>query len=277
MTKKQKSNNSKIFWAGMVIAGLLAVFYYFGNIGKTPDESILSFNFYDRLGNPITPVLSVVSGLEGIYSMETVVNIKNTGDSPIVLSIDTSNSLPSEWVKGFTDLCDKTLLKLGVAQQCKPAMSVTLQPNQETQWVSALVKTETFEGENTIRFIIEVDATYTVSGETKTISKVVSKDIQISPDPNIDFNVGLEIVGDKTGGQACAQVVTQACNPATLQIVSYSTPCDVPAGWTTDLSQCTASTKKCTEVDPYSGDLGCNTLLTENDCLTLGEGLCAWN
>lgn len=37
---------------------------------------------------------------------------------------------------------------------------------------------------------------------------------------------------------ACIQVITPACNPATNQIQSFPTPCDVSSGWTLDLAQC---------------------------------------
>lgn len=36
----------------------------------------------------------------------------------------------------------------------------------------------------------------------------------------------------------CVQVITAACNPSTKETKDFSTPCNVPSGWTTDLSQC---------------------------------------
>ena len=45
-----------------------------------------------------------------------------------------------------------------------------------------------------------------------------------------------------TQSGVCIQVITPACNPTTNQIQDFPTPCDVPAGWTTSLSQCNAGT-----------------------------------
>lgn len=41
-----------------------------------------------------------------------------------------------------------------------------------------------------------------------------------------------------TQSVACIQVITSACDPSTNEVRSFPTPCDVPIGWTQDLSQC---------------------------------------
>lgn len=40
----------------------------------------------------------------------------------------------------------------------------------------------------------------------------------------------------------CTQVITPACNPVTNIIQDFPTPCDVPVGWTNDLTQCHENT-----------------------------------
>lgn len=60
---------------------------------------------------------------------------------------------------------------------------------------------------------------------------------------NIFWVVGiivLAFVFFKGGTQSvtCIQVITPSCNPATNVIQDFPTPCDVPSGWTTDLTQC---------------------------------------
>ena len=186
--------NKKLIW---VIAVLLIAIVGIGlyiYLQKIDVVEVFKHRFFDKEGNEIIGgTLSIVGGVEGIYSMETTVTITNTGEKNGTFNIDLTKSTPSLWVNGFTNNCDKTILKNGVTQTCKLATSKTLLSGQSGSWTSALVKTAPFESTSSTLFTIYIDGVFVVGGQTQRVSKSATDSVLIKPDPSIDFTVDIII------------------------------------------------------------------------------------
>ena len=110
----------------ILIIGVLALLI-FANISAKEKPAIGISGYYDKDGNLIQGVLSVVSGIEGVEYITIEVNALNKDKVPLDFTI--TDATPIE----FKENIDIT-------------QSITTQPDATAQWESGLVPISSFEG-----------------------------------------------------------------------------------------------------------------------------------
>jgi hypothetical protein len=159
-------------------------------VGCQKIQDGLGFSFFGING---APTKSIVDNKEAIYYMQTAVGLTNTGQQTLTCSIDTSKTVPSAWMNGFTSGCDTTIQRNGANQVCSPFVSATVTPGQRLAFSSALVRTNQFESTTATTFTIYINCQYTYGGQVYTIPKSFSKTILVKPDPYADFSIDVSM------------------------------------------------------------------------------------
>ena len=262
---------SKKKWmaAGAVfIVAAIAVAYGTGLIGDA--SNALQDRFYDSQGRLINPLFTVVTGpggtVEGVSSMDFILTVKNTGELPLTLAVE--SSAPTQFASAL------------------PTNSQNAPPGASVTWTSAQLPVGQFENSSKT-FSVHVRGAYTYAGQQKTLYKDASISMNFARDPIAGFDVNLSSSvgssgagvtnttvppGLKTSGTTCgsnAECVSNLCkNTVVFQSSSGATYC-------TDTATCTASAD-IVRISYYQGATPCYYVFHPNTMTcTTGVFTCA--
>jgi len=194
MNKKAKKGNAGIV---LFLIALAVVFFLFILPTGTTTKDFLEVRMYDSNGNLIgsTESFAVVNDVPGVDSVDVTINVENTGEIPLSMSI-TSLS-PTQ----FNNAVSKT--------------TKTVQPGNSISWTSNLISVGSL-GLGTKTFSASVRGTYDYAGQTRTIDKSASISITIEEDLTGDFILTIESGGESSGIEGCPITVKEDCTTCEL-------------------------------------------------------------
>lgn len=157
-------------WIVLGILGLLAVFLFFyfaTDVFKPSNKSLLTFRAYDASGNIVNSkdALSIVNNIPGISSIDLAINVKNTGDLPLVCRIKNAN--PAEFAEALS------------------TTNLSIKKGKTESWTSTLIPVAQFEGDAQTIFSATVICAYY---DNKTGSYIDIKETSASLPLTIEFD-----------------------------------------------------------------------------------------
>ena len=205
---RMKRRNAAILGIGVLAVVTLCGFYLLGPSLIGSSEG-LTARFYDRNGHEISgntfSIVGTGSGsYEGVYYIQLIATVKNTGERPLQVRI--SNASPAS------------------LRNALPSTVQTIAPGDAKSWASALIETVPFDG-TTQTFMIQAVGTYDYAGQQRQLTKSSSLILSFARDPVSDMDLSLGgSVGDssigvvgtkKSTGTSCAadsECVSGICN-----------------------------------------------------------------
>lgn len=178
----------KIFLITFVILIAVAITTYFVFFRNNEDSSI-DYKFYDENGNEIDNAFSIINNQNNVFSMRTIVKIKNTANVAAIFTINETLSSPQLWVNGFNNNCDRSILINNIPQNCITILSIYVQPQQSITWESALVKTQPFESTTPTNLTLAIIGDFGI----QKLTKIASTNILIKPNLEANFDINLTI------------------------------------------------------------------------------------
>jgi len=142
-------------------------------------DAFLTVHYYDANKQEIFmgKGLSIIGNLEGVEYISFDVNVENTGDVPLELSI--KDASPSQ------------------LKSALPSNTITLTVGEKDKWTSDYIDVTPFEGTTQI-FEVEVEGKYTYAGKTHTLEKTGQISLSIQPDPQGGFDVPAVLASGST-------------------------------------------------------------------------------
>lgn len=142
-------------------------------------DTFLTVHYYDENRNKIVSgkALALIGDLEGVQYISFDVNVDNTGEVPLELTIKDARPVQ--------------------LKSALPTTSLTLGLGENNKWSSSLIDVSPFEGTTQI-FEVQVQGKYTYAGKIKTLEKTGSISLSIQPDPLGGFDVSVILVSGST-------------------------------------------------------------------------------
>jgi len=168
---------NKVLLIGGIVVGILVIFTVVALALGLGQDTFLTVHYYDGNRNEISAGwLSVVGGVEGVEFISLDVNVDNTGEVPLELSIK-SASPPR-------------------LSSALPTNTINLGLGEQGSWASGLFDITSYEGTTQI-FEVTVEGEYSFAGKVETLEKTGVISLSIQPNPVAGFDV--DVVFDGSG------------------------------------------------------------------------------